>query len=124
MPLSLLFAGSFPWRFIIFLGVMALLATVKLQHGRIQTMSQALEAARRAAEDQARVAERLQHDAERANKAVAKAVRQAEVARKEFSALRQEIYSNAPHDGPLAPVLRRTLDRLPNAPAASGRGDQ
>jgi len=124
MPLGLLFAGGFPWRFLIFIAGVALLGLTKLQHDRLQKMSLALEVAQQAVEDHARIAERLRRDADRANKVVANAAINAEIRRKEFSALRQEVYSDAKRDdGPLAPVLLRTFSRLPDAGSGKSRGN-
>jgi hypothetical protein len=124
MPLAFLFPGGFPWRLGVVAIIVALVAAVKLQHDHIARMSLTLEATQHAAEDQKLLAEHLRHAAERVSKVTSETALKAEAARKKFSALRQEIYNGSHDDGPVAPVLRRTLDRLPSARAAEDTGSQ
>jgi len=115
MPLAFLFTGGIPWRLIgIVVGfVLAFFCYFEITH--MHHLEAQLDAEARIANNNAIVAESARHAVDQANAIATQAALDAKVIQRKFSTKRR-IIIDAPQadDGPLAPVLRRTLDELPD----------
>jgi hypothetical protein len=108
----------FPWRWI---GVAALVVLLSVAYGQIKHighLESQLDAATEIANANAEIANQERAFRQRAEAAVADLASSAERARKQFGDKRQKVAeAGVADDAPLAPVLRRVLDGLPNSPA-------